>query len=125
MAQLLQQIVAGLEAGSYYSLIGLAIVVIMKSTDVPNFAMAEMGLVAAYVSWWLSGDKAEAGRIIGALPGVSAEDPISMPFWLAVTLGLVFAAVFGAATQFFLIRPLTGLSNFPCRFCSLAFSARC
>ena len=79
MDQLLQQIVAGLEAGSYYSLIGLAIVVIMKSTDVPNFAMAEMGLVAAYVAWWLS-DDAEVG----------------LPFALAIIIGLVFAAAFGA-----------------------------
>jgi len=105
MDQLLQQIVAGLEAGSYYSLIGLAIVVIMKSTDVPNFAMAEMGLVAAYVAWWLS-DDAEVG----------------LPFALAIIIGLVFAAAFGAVTQFLLVRPLTGLSNQPLAvFSSLAF----
>ncbi|MGZ0177590.1 MAG: branched-chain amino acid ABC transporter permease [Acidimicrobiales bacterium] len=105
MDQLLQQIVAGLEAGSYYSLIGLAIVVIMKSTDVPNFAMAEMGLVAAYVAWWLSDDS-----------------KIGWPFWVAVIVGLIFAAAFGAVTQFLLVRPLTGLSNQPLAvFASLAF----
>jgi branched-chain amino acid transport system permease protein len=96
MDQLLQQIVAGLEAGSYYSLIGMAIVVIMKSTDVPNFAMAQMGLVAAYAAWWLS-DEAELG----------------LPFALAIVLGILFAAAFGAATQYLLIRPLTGLPNQP------------
>ena len=58
MNNLLQQIVAGAEAGSYYALIGLAIVVVMKSTDVPNFAQAEMGLLAAYMCWWL----ADGGR---------------------------------------------------------------
>ncbi|WP_419918198.1 branched-chain amino acid ABC transporter permease [Candidatus Poriferisocius sp.] len=99
MDQLLQQIVAGLETGSSYALIGLAVVVIMKSTDVPNFAMAEMGLVAAFMAWFLSGDPDKGG--------------VGWPFWLAIVLALAFAAVFGAITQFFLVRPLTGLSNQP------------
>ncbi|MYI19341.1 MAG: branched-chain amino acid ABC transporter permease, partial [Acidimicrobiia bacterium] len=47
--QVLQQIIAGLEDGSVFSLIGLAIVVIMKSTDVPNFAIAQMGIMCAYL----------------------------------------------------------------------------
>ena len=104
MDQSLQLIVAGLESGSSYSLIGLAIVVIMKSTDVPNFAMAEMGLVAAFMAWFLSGDPALGG--------------VGWPFWLAIVLALAFAGVFGAITQFFLIRPLTGLSNQPLAVCA-------
>lgn len=108
MDQLLQQVVAGLEAGSYYSLIGLAIVVVMKSTDVPNFAMAEMGLVVAYVSWFLA-----AGGDVGMdLFVVDITSP-GWPFGIAVAVGIVFAALFGAATQYFLVRPLTGLSNKP------------
>lgn len=99
MDQLLQQIVAGLETGSSYALIGLAIVVIMKSTDVPNFAMAEMGLVAAFMAWFLSADPDKGG--------------VGWPFWIAIVLALAFAAVFGAITQFFLLRPLAGLSNQP------------
>ena len=89
----------GLEGGSSYSLIGLAIVVIMKSTDVPNFATAEMGLVAAYMAWFLSTDPSKGG--------------VGWPFWLAIVLALAFAAVFGAITQYLLVRPLTGLSNQP------------
>ena len=46
---MLQTIVSGLESGSWFALLGLAIVVVMKAADVPNFAMAEMGLVATYV----------------------------------------------------------------------------
>lgn len=99
MDQLLQQIVVGLEAGSSYGLIGLAIVVIMKSTDVPNFATAEMGLVAAYMGWFLSTDPEKGG--------------VGWPFWLAIVIALAFAGVFGAITQFFLVRPLTGLSTQP------------
>lgn len=104
MDQLLQQIVAGLESGSSYALIGLAIVVIMKSTDVPNFAMAEMGLVAAFMAWFLSADPDKGG--------------VGWPFWLAIVLALAFAAVFGAVTQFLLVRPLTGLSNQPLAVCA-------
>ncbi|WP_419849053.1 branched-chain amino acid ABC transporter permease [Candidatus Poriferisocius sp.] len=104
MDQLLQQIVEGLDNGSSYSLIGLAIVVIMKSTDVPNFATAEMGLVAAYMSWFLSTDPDKGG--------------VGWPFWLAIVIGLAFAALFGAVTQFLLVRPLTGLSNQPLAVCA-------
>ena len=82
MNNLLQQIVAGAEAGSYYALIGLAIVVVMKSTDVPNFAQAEMGLLAAYMCWW---------RADG--------DQVGWPFWFAILVGLLFATVFGAAVR--------------------------
>ena len=104
MEQLLQQIVVGLEAGSSYGLIGLSIVVIMKSTDVPNFASAEMGLVAAYMGWFLSTAPEKGG--------------VGWPFWLAIVLALAFAAVFGAVTQFLLVRPLTGLSNQPLAVCA-------
>lgn len=108
MDQLLQQIVAGLESGSYYSLIGMAIVVVMKSTDVPNFAMAEMGLLTAYLSWFLAvGDDKQMDLFVGKV------DSPGWPFAVAIIVGLVFAALFGAATQYFLIRPLTGLSSQP------------
>ena len=52
---MLQTIVSGLESGSWFALLGLAIVVVMKAADVPNFAMAEMGLVATYVGISVAG----------------------------------------------------------------------
>lgn len=90
---MLQQLIGGLAAGSSYALIALAIVVIMKSTDVPNFAMAEMGLVVAYVAWGFT----QAG----------------LPFLVAVGLSLVIAAGFGALVEFVALRPLSGASHFP------------
>lgn len=90
---MLQQIISGLEAGSWYSLVALAIVIIMKSTDVPNFAMAEMGLVAAYVAW--------------------AFTDLGLPFLLAALIALVFAALFGLLIEFVFLRPLSGASHFP------------
>lgn len=90
---MLQQIISGLEAGSWYGLVALAIVVIMKSTDVPNFAMAEMGLASAYVAWLFT--------------------DLGLPFVAALLLALVFAAVFGVALEFLFLRPLSGASHFP------------
>ena len=104
--QVLQQIIAGLEDGSVFSLIGLAIVVIMKSTDVPNFAVAQMGIMCAYLGWFLSAEPDEGG--------------VGWPFWLAIIIALLFAGVFGAATQFLLIRPLVGLSNRPLAYAAAA-----
>lgn len=91
---MVQQIISGLETGSWYGLVGLAIVVIMKSTDVPNFAMAEMGLTSAYVAWWLG-------------------DSLGLSFGLAVLGGLVFAGLLGVALEFAFLRPLSGASHFP------------
>ncbi|MEQ8716896.1 MAG: branched-chain amino acid ABC transporter permease [Acidimicrobiales bacterium] len=102
-----QEIVAGLEAGSGYSLLGLAIVVIMKSTDVPNFAMGEMGLVAAYLTWYLWEEPSKGGE--------------GWPFGWAVLVGIIFGALFGALIQYLLIRPLTGLSNVPLAIAGAAF----
>ncbi len=90
---MLQQIISGLEAGSAYSLVALAIVIIMRSTDVPNFAMAEMGLVGAYVAW-------------------TFQD-LGLPFLVAALLALVVAAVFGVIVEFLFLRPLSGSSHFP------------
>ena len=104
--QVLQQIIAGLEDGSVFSLIGLAIVVIMKSTDVPNFAIAQMGIMCAFLGWFLSADPGDGG--------------VGWPFWLAIIIALLFAGVFGATTQFLLIRPLVGLSNRPLAYAAAA-----
>lgn len=90
---MLQQLIGGLAAGSSYALIALAIVIIMRSTDVPNFAMAEMGLVVAYVAWGFT--------------------QVGMPFLVAVGLSLVLAAAFGAAVEYVALRPLSGSSHFP------------
>jgi branched-chain amino acid transport system permease protein len=90
---MLQQLISGLETGSWYSLVALAIVLIMKSTDVPNFAMAEMGLTSAFVAWRIG----DAGA----------------PFAVAVLGGLVFAAILGVVLEFLFLRPLSGASHFP------------
>lgn len=82
---MLQQLISGLEAGSWYALIALAVVVVMKATDVPNFAMADMGIIAAYVAW--------------------ALEKKGTPLILAVLLAIAFAFVFGAMIQRIVVYP--------------------
>lgn len=82
---MLQQIVSGLEAGSWYGMIALAVVVVMKATDVPNFAMADMGLVSAYVAWGLHNR--------------------GMNLWLSAIIAMAFGFVFGAVTLRFVVYP--------------------
>ncbi|MEO8695446.1 MAG: branched-chain amino acid ABC transporter permease [Acidimicrobiales bacterium] len=102
---MLQQLISGLEAGSWYALIGMAVVVIMKATDVPNFSMAEMGLVAAYVSWGLL-DKLDHSGVKAFKVGILA-------FVVATLAGLIVAFALGAIIERVLMRRFGGLSHFP------------
>jgi branched-chain amino acid transport system permease protein len=90
---MLQQIISGLESGSWYSLLALSIVIVMKATDVPNFAQAQIGLVAAFVAWWTT------------TKGV--------PFGLAVLIGLAAGYAIGAVIEPIAIRPLIRRGHFP------------
>jgi len=82
-------IIGGLASGSLYALVGLAIVVVLRATDIPNFAQGEMAMVSTFVAYSLL---AEEG----------------LPWWAAVTLALVFAVVQGVVIQQIIIRPLIG-----------------
>lgn len=86
MDQLLITVIGGIANGAVYGLIGLGLVIIFRSTDVMNFALATMATVAAYVALSLSG----AG----------------MPLILAAVVAVGFAAASGLAVREVLIRPL-------------------
>ncbi len=99
---MLQSLLSGLEAGSWYSLLGLAIVVVMKAADVPNFAMAEIGLFATYIGATLAGH--------------------GVPFWLAV-LGTVVAGVVAAVViDIAVMRRLAGRGHFPLLLMTIGLS---
>jgi len=98
----LQTIVSGLESGSWFALLGLAIVVVMKAADVPNFAMAEMGLVATYV-------------------GISVA-AAGAPFWLAVSATLLFGIVLGVLIDVALMRRLSRFGHFPLLLMTIGLS---
>lgn len=99
---MLQAILSGLEAGSWFSLLGLAIVVVMKAADVPNFAMAEIGLFATYIGTTLAGF------------GVS--------FWLAALATLAAGVVAAVVIDIVLMRRLSGHGHFPLLLMTIGLS---
>ena len=53
MIDFIQMIVSGIAVGSTYSLMGLAMVIIYKTSEVPNFAQGEMALISSYFAMML------------------------------------------------------------------------
>ncbi len=82
-------IIGGLASGSLYALIGIAIAIVLRVTDVPNFAQGEMAMVSTFVAYEL----------------LHSYD---LPWWLAIVASLVFAVVQGLIVQALVIRPLIG-----------------
>jgi len=78
-------LINGIAAGSSYALIGLAMVIIYKTSEVPNFAQGEMALITTYFAYMLL---AQYG----------------LPSYLAFPLSLVFAAVLGCVLEFAILR---------------------
>lgn len=98
---MLQTALTGLEVGSWFALLGLAIVVVMKAADVPNFAMAEIGLLATYVGTVASG---------------------TVPFPVAVVVTLLFGAVLAVAIDLLLMRRLARFGHFPLLLMTIGLS---
>ncbi|MGW4420645.1 branched-chain amino acid ABC transporter permease [Streptosporangium sp. NPDC004631] len=87
----LQQITDGIATGAIYASIGLALVLIFRSTGIANFAQGEMAMFSTFVAWQL---------IAWGLP---------VP--VAALVAVVFAFVVGAATERFVVRPAEGGSH--------------
>ncbi len=85
MIDFLQMVVSGVAVGSSYALMGLAMVIIYKTSEVPNFAQGEMALATSFFTMMLL-------------------TAFSYPVWLAFCLALVFAAFLGAFLEFAVLR---------------------
>ena len=81
----LQLIISGLSFGSLYALIALAMVIIYKTSEVPNFGQGEMAMISTFVAYMLL---------------VSYEHSFALSFLGA----LVFAAFLGAFLEFVFLR---------------------
>jgi branched-chain amino acid transport system permease protein len=81
----LQLIVSGLSFGSLYALIALAMVIIYKTSEVPNFGQGEMAMISTFVAYALL-----------ATHGYS--------FAVAFFFALVFAALLGVFLEFVFLR---------------------
>ena len=79
----------GLAAGSLYAVVAIAIVIVLRVTDVANFAQGEMAMISTFVGYWLLQE-------------------IGLPWPGAAALTLLFGMVQGVAVQQVVIRPLIG-----------------
>lgn len=87
MSTITQFVILGLSTGSLYVLGALGLVLVKRSSGVINFAHAAIGMVATYVFWEL-------------------RDRNGVPFVIALIVGLLVAALLGAMTYQFVMRPL-------------------
>ncbi|WP_233838726.1 branched-chain amino acid ABC transporter permease [Paraburkholderia sp. ZP32-5] len=82
-------IIGGLASGSLYALIGIAVVLVLQATDVPNFAQGEMAMFSTFVAYTML-------------------NTYSLSWWIALPAAVVFAILQGIVVQQLIIRPLLG-----------------
>ena len=85
MIDFIQMVVNGIAVGSSYALIGLAMVIIYKTSEVPNFAQGEMALVSTYLAYMLI-------------------DQYQVANYVAFAGALAFAVVLGFVLEFVVLR---------------------
>jgi branched-chain amino acid transport system permease protein len=74
-----QPLVLGVVSGVLYSLVAVGITLVYKSSRVLNFAQAEVGTLALYWTWWISGEH-RAPWIVGALVAVAFSVMVCLLF---------------------------------------------
>jgi branched-chain amino acid transport system permease protein len=85
MIDFLQMIVSGIAVGSSYALMGLAMVIIYKTSEVVNFAQGEMALLSIFLTY-----------MILEFHGV--------PYYAAFPAALLFAVFLGCFLEFAILR---------------------
>jgi len=85
MIDFIQMIVSGIAVGSSYALMGLAMVIIYKTSQVPNFAQGEMALISSFFAMMLL-------------------TTFNMPITFAFFLAFVFAILLGCFLEFAILR---------------------
>jgi len=85
MIDLIQMVVNGIAVGSSYALVGLAMVIIYKTSEVPNFAQGEMALISSYFAMMLL-------------------TSFNMSVYSAFLLTFVFAIFLGCFLEFAILR---------------------
>lgn len=88
MELFLQRLMDGLSDGAVYALVALAVVMVYRTTGMLNFAQGEIGMVSAFVVWWLISDSGPGWPIHGA-----------------IVFGIVFGMLMGAALERGVVRP--------------------
>ena len=86
MFDFINTLLIGITAGSIYSLMAIAIVLVWRSTRVVNFAAGGLALASSFV-----------GAAVLEKTG---------SFWVALPLAMIAGAVFSAFIEYFFLRPL-------------------
>ncbi|MFM7060764.1 MAG: branched-chain amino acid ABC transporter permease [Actinomycetes bacterium] len=90
MTVFLSQIMNGIQNGVIYASLGLAIVLIFRTTGILNFAQGEMALFSTYITWELT--------------------RLGLPVWLAIIVSMTIAFIGGALIERIVIRPFESSS---------------
>jgi branched-chain amino acid transport system permease protein len=85
MIDFLQMIASGIAVGSSYALMGLAMVIIYKTSEVPNFAQGEMALISSFFAYMLL-------------------DSFQVAWYAAFAGALLFALLLGCFLEFAVLR---------------------
>ncbi len=85
MSEFLQMLASGIAVGSSYALMGLAMVIIYKTSEVVNFAQGEMALVAVFLTYMIL-------------------ETHGFPFYVAFPCALLFAVLLGFLLEFAVLR---------------------
>jgi branched-chain amino acid transport system permease protein len=93
IAQILQLALNGAAIGSIYALVALGLVMTYKATEVLNFAHGDLLMASAFIGWGLI-------TVVG------------LPFWLAVLLTVIIAAVVGYLLDAYVLRIIVGQPQF-------------
>ena len=91
MQLFIDQVLNGIGTGVVYASVGLALVLIYRTTGMLNFAQGEMALFSAFLTWWF----ADQGLNI----------------WVALGCSLVVSFVGGALIERLIIRPVERTKN--------------
>lgn len=89
MAYLAELTLNGVLIGLMYALVALGVVLVFKASGVANFAQGALGMVAAYLVWWLA---------------VS----LGLSLWAAVPLGVAAMFLFGRGIERVALRRMIG-----------------
>lgn len=89
VAYFLELLINGGLTGLMYSLVALGIVLIYKSSGVPNLAQGAMVMLAAYLTWWFA-------------------DLLGLPVLVAVPLAAIMMFLFGMLAERVLLRRMVG-----------------
>ncbi len=85
MIDFLQVIVNGIAVGSSYALMGLAMVIIYKTSEVPNFAQGEMALISSFLTYMVL-------------------EYHGFPYYIAFPGAMVFSVILGCFLEFAILR---------------------